>query len=461
MASHTPNFEMWNPTWPTDEAIKNVAETGYTDKLDELLGHSGLYVLDSAKGSAIYLSDIQTTKIGPVTLDLDRSYLSTISMIAPSPDWFSGFNAYNVLDDLSEMWYSSFVIETYPWDAATDNGTTYESADSPTTWDRPFQLTTERIPESGVFLSPDGTTVNSVASWSCQVTATTPAPTTSPAPTISFRPSLAPTNTMEPTVPFSMFPTDIESMEPSAEPSAEASAAALESGSMGPTASSSSYVEPSTEAPTAAWDSPSMGPTASSLSYVEPSTEEPNSARDSPSMGLTASSLSYVEPSTAAPTAAWNSPSMGPTASFLLSTKVSTSALNSPRMGPTSLPLSYSTEPGNIPAVEDVVVTCVFENEWWKSTHPNDYPDDAHWSPMVLASHSDGYEMWRPGDFASKGVQQVAEVCVLHWLHLSSCLHVFLSNLIDLHRLEISPPLKLNYETRPIPQSWITRLDIQ
>jgi hypothetical protein len=71
MASHTPNWEMWTPSWPTDEGIKNVAEYGSTDKLFERIGWSGLYVLDYAKGTALYLSDTQTTKIGPVTLDLD------------------------------------------------------------------------------------------------------------------------------------------------------------------------------------------------------------------------------------------------------------------------------------------------------------------------------------------------------------------------------------------------------
>jgi hypothetical protein len=102
LASHTPNWEMWTPAWKTDEGIRNIAETGSTDKLYERLGWSGLYVLDHAEGSTIYLSETQTTKIGPVALDVDRSYLTTISMIAPSPDWFSGFNAYNVLDDVSE-----------------------------------------------------------------------------------------------------------------------------------------------------------------------------------------------------------------------------------------------------------------------------------------------------------------------------------------------------------------------
>jgi hypothetical protein len=293
-------------------------------------------------------------------------------MIAPSPDWFSGFNAYNVLDELSETWYSSFIIETYPWDAATDNGTTYESPDSPTAWDRPFQLTTERIPDSGIFLSPDGTAVNNVAIWSCWVSATTPAPTTSPAPTVSFRPSPAPTNTMEPTLQFGFFPTDIESTEPSA--------------------------KPSTEAYTAAWSGQSTtnttGPTVQFSMF--PTVTE----------------------------------SVKPSANT--STEADTSALDTLNMSSTALPLSYSTEPGNIPAFEDVIVTCVFGNDWWEATHPNDYPDDAHWSPMVLASQSNGYEMWRPGVLASQGVQQVAEVCVFQWLRSFSCKHVFLSNLFYL-----------------------------
>lgn len=66
---------------------------------------------------------------------------------------------------------------------------------------------------------------------------------------------------------------------------------------------------------------------------------------------------------------------------------------------------------GTIPASQPVLVSCEFQNKWTQATHPIDYPDDAHWSPIVLASHSNQYNMWSLGGMASRGVEEVAEVC--------------------------------------------------
>lgn len=69
-----------------------------------------------------------------------------------------------------------------------------------------------------------------------------------------------------------------------------------------------------------------------------------------------------------------------------------------------------STVTGRIPASQQVLVSCEFENKWTPATHPTDYPEDAHWSPIILASHSDQYKMWTYGTLATRGVAEVAEV---------------------------------------------------
>lgn len=70
-----------------------------------------------------------------------------------------------------------------------------------------------------------------------------------------------------------------------------------------------------------------------------------------------------------------------------------------------------SATPGSIPSSETVELSCVFDNDWSAATHPIDYPGtDAHWSPMVLASHSSSFTMWASGGTASPGVISVAEV---------------------------------------------------
>ena len=69
-----------------------------------------------------------------------------------------------------------------------------------------------------------------------------------------------------------------------------------------------------------------------------------------------------------------------------------------------------STVTSNIPASQPVLVSCEFENKWTQSSHPIDYPTDAHWSPVVLVSHSKQYHMWSYGTMVTRGVEEVAEV---------------------------------------------------
>jgi hypothetical protein len=70
------------------------------------------------------------------------------------------------------------------------------------------------------------------------------------------------------------------------------------------------------------------------------------------------------------------------------------------------------TVPGNTPTAINVKVTCAFLNQWTAARHPNDYPTESLWSPMVMASHSSEYQMWGfPGVLASDGVKLIAEVC--------------------------------------------------
>jgi hypothetical protein len=51
-------------------------------------------------------------------------------MIAPSPDWFVGVSSLNLLEN--GQWASNKVVDLYAYDAGTDSGTTYISANSVT-----------------------------------------------------------------------------------------------------------------------------------------------------------------------------------------------------------------------------------------------------------------------------------------------------------------------------------------
>jgi len=86
-------------------------------------------------------------------------------MIAPSPDWFAGFSDMSPIDG-DGNWLESFTIMSYPYDAGSDSGDTYNAADSPTDPRQTiFRLTTETVPDTGVLLNIMGDDVLPVASW--------------------------------------------------------------------------------------------------------------------------------------------------------------------------------------------------------------------------------------------------------------------------------------------------------
>jgi hypothetical protein len=69
-----------------------------------------------------------------------------------------------------------------------------------------------------------------------------------------------------------------------------------------------------------------------------------------------------------------------------------------------------SSETSDVPLTEPVQYSCMFKNLWTRAHHPVAYPSFAHWSPIVLVAHSQEYTMWREGQIASPGVENVAEV---------------------------------------------------
>lgn len=276
-------------------------------------------MLDNQSGRAQYNTQQQSQSLPALIVDAEHSLISSATKISPSPDWFTGFADLNILDNASNTWLASFDIDTYPFDAGTDSGPLYRSENDPTV--QPRSITriivdgetaiARGLPEKGVFVSPDGTTVLPVAKWVCSTTA-------------------------------------IES----------------------PTVASGASVEP-TDAPDA-----SLVPTAAPTS------------QDATTLAPTATPI-------ATPTA---SPSDGTTE----------------RPTDDIIPYFVSVTKGNVPSSTIIGVTCTIMNEWTITRHPSDYPtDEASWSPMVLASHSQDFQMWENGQPASAGVRSLSMVRVL------------------------------------------------
>ena len=55
-------------------------------------------------------------------------FLTLVTMVAPSPDWFVGVSGVPLF--ANGQWLNEVVYELFPWDAGTDSGATYESDDA-------------------------------------------------------------------------------------------------------------------------------------------------------------------------------------------------------------------------------------------------------------------------------------------------------------------------------------------
>lgn len=110
-----------------------------------------------------------------VQVDMSHPFLSSITMVAPSPDWFTGFAGFKVHDD--STYFDQFVLDTYPWDAGTETGAGYSTSNLAESTPQPItQLTTSPI---NVFVNNDQ--VLPVARWECKL-ATSSGPVDSPVP---------------------------------------------------------------------------------------------------------------------------------------------------------------------------------------------------------------------------------------------------------------------------------------
>src|SRR5262245_57091294 len=54
--------------------------------------------------------------------------------------------------------------------------------------------------------------------------------------------------------------------------------------------------------------------------------------------------------------------------------------------------------------------TVTFDATWSQATHPSMFPPGPHWSPLVGGTHSAPVSFWGPGQIASQGIEDMAEM---------------------------------------------------
>jgi len=124
VASHNKYYTMWAPRSFANRGIQEIAETGATiAMINEVKSQANVYKYIQAPGT----DDGTTTLTTMITARGKgyQTYLSSGTMLFPSPDWFTGFYNVNMCDNDTGKWLSSAEGLLIGWDSGTDSGKTF------------------------------------------------------------------------------------------------------------------------------------------------------------------------------------------------------------------------------------------------------------------------------------------------------------------------------------------------
>jgi hypothetical protein len=153
-ATHNDDVRFWVVGKKASDGIKAMAERGSKTPLNEEI----LAARDEGTADRLLSGDGIGRSPGTASLDFvirrDHPLVTLVSMVAPSPDWFAGVSALSLLD--GDQWIDELTVELFAYDAGTDGGTTYNSADRPTSPREPIQRIEGRPVAVGDQVAPVG-----------------------------------------------------------------------------------------------------------------------------------------------------------------------------------------------------------------------------------------------------------------------------------------------------------------
>jgi len=134
--THNASAAFWSEGAPASTGIKDMSERGRTSPLDQEIEAA----IRNRSAQHLLLGDGLGTSPASVSLEFEISQthplVTLLSMIAPSPDWFVGVSRLALFENGS--WIDERRIELVPWDAGTDSGVTFTSADVVTSPPQPI-----------------------------------------------------------------------------------------------------------------------------------------------------------------------------------------------------------------------------------------------------------------------------------------------------------------------------------
>ncbi len=153
--THNSAVTFWQNGQPASPGIQAMAEQGRKSPLDQEV----LAAIAAGTAQHVVSGDALSDSPGTVTLDFDIGVdfprVTLVTMVAPSPDWFVGVAGLSLLED--GQWATERRVEVFPYDAGTDSGSTYESANEKTVPHVVIHRLLGRPVASGGTVAPFGT----------------------------------------------------------------------------------------------------------------------------------------------------------------------------------------------------------------------------------------------------------------------------------------------------------------
>ena len=137
-AIHNNLVSFWSTGNIASVGIERMAEDGLTQPLlDEINA-----AISSGNAFTSFLiggiDSPDSITISDVTVTADYPLVTLVTMIAPSPDWFTGVSGLSLLDQQGN-WVTTKTVMLYPYDAGTEQGNAYSTVNPPTVPQEPIR----------------------------------------------------------------------------------------------------------------------------------------------------------------------------------------------------------------------------------------------------------------------------------------------------------------------------------
>ena len=140
-ATHLGDVRIWETGEIASDGIELMAETGGKSELLHEIEH----LIEDGEAYGELSGSGLSTSPSMVSLEFDavstHPYVTLVSMLAPSPDWFVGVSALPLMEN--GAWLERVEVDLRLYDAGTDDGTLYTAANADTDPAEPITRLTE------------------------------------------------------------------------------------------------------------------------------------------------------------------------------------------------------------------------------------------------------------------------------------------------------------------------------